>query len=326
MPTLASLALDCGGSIRKLYLPDTKVVSQTNPSVAVCNGRLLTIIRGLNYVLWQASRFPCAWGPLAYMHPENDRTLTTTNYLAELDPTTLEVTRFTEIRTDALDELPLWQFIGKEDARLSWWNNQIWISGVRRDNNPTGIGRMETSRIEVDWDAFTAVEVERHLIPVPSGDSYCEKNWMPVADLPFHYVKWTQPTELVRANLDGTTESLSIVDTKIPVYADQRGSSQILQWEKYLIAITHEVDLFTHRNWARDAVYRHRLAVWDEDFQLVGLSKQNFSFMDGNIEFCAGAAELNGDLIISYGFQDNCAYALKLPGALVNSIIEEALC
>lgn len=328
MPNLASLALDSGGIISKLSISpqDARGLAVTNPSVAMVDGRLLAILRGLNYVLWQCPVYPSAWGPLAYMHSEVDRTLTTVNYLAELDPETLRVSRYARIDTSALDQPPQWEFVGKEDARLTWWNGQTWITGVRRDNNTTGVGRMEASRVEVDWDAMTAVEVERHLIPAPKDDSYCEKNWMPLSDIPFHYVKWTFPTEIVKAGLDGTSETLFLVESDISAPADQRGSSQVFQWGELLVAITHEVDLFAHRNWARDAVYRHRIVVWDENFKVVGISKDNFSFMDGRIEFCAGAAVVGGDLVVSYGFQDNCAYALRVPGKVVDRMIEEATC
>jgi hypothetical protein len=68
------------------------------------------------------------------------------------------------------------------------------------------------------------------------------------------------------------------------------------------------------------AFIRHRLCVWDEDFNFIGISEP-FSFLDGRIEFCVGAAEYQGDLLISFGFQDNCAFVLKTPGSLIDELV-----
>ena len=39
-----------------------------------------------------------------------------------------------------------------EDARLIKWLNKYYLSGVRRDTTPNGVGRMELSEIEIDED------------------------------------------------------------------------------------------------------------------------------------------------------------------------------
>jgi hypothetical protein len=90
------------------------------------------------------------------------------------------------------------------------------------------------------------------------------------------------------------------------------------------ISITHEVDLFKNYLEQKDGLYRHRLCVWDNQLNLVGLG-QPFSFLNGNIEFCAGAAVFEGDLLISFGFQDNAAFILRTPKAVVEDMIIEAL-
>jgi len=39
--------------------------------------------------------------------------------------------------------------------------------------------------------------------------------------------------------------------------------------------------------------------------------------MDAEIEFCCGLAQKGEDLLISFGFQDNSAFILKMPQHLV---------
>jgi hypothetical protein len=55
------------------------------------------------------------------------------------------------------------------------------------------------------------------------------------------------------------------------------------------------------------------------------MSPSSWSFLDGQIEFCAGAAQLGDDLLITFGYVDNAAFVLQVPGTLVNSMIAEAL-
>ena len=105
---------------------------------------------------------------------------------------------------------------------------------------------------------------------------------------------------------------------------DQRGSSQVMEWNNLYVAITHEVNLFKNYLKQKDGIYRHRLCVWDDQLNLVGMSK-TFSFLDARIEFCAGAAVHNGDLLISFGFQDNAAFILRTPKLVVEDMILEAL-
>ena len=58
---------------------------------------------------------------------------------------------------------------------------------------------MELSELDISPDRVK--EVSRFRIPAPAPDtSYCEKNWMPIVDKPFHYVKWSNPTEVVRVD------------------------------------------------------------------------------------------------------------------------------
>jgi hypothetical protein len=88
------------------------------------------------------------------------------------------------------------------------------------------------------------------------------------------------------------------------------------------ISITHEVDLFKNYLKQKDAIYRHRLVVWDQELNVVGLSKE-FSFLDARVEFCVGAAVHKGNLLVSFGFQDNAAYVMRCPISTIMKFIEE---
>ena len=293
-----------------------------NPSVYVDNDTILINLRHTNYTLYHSESkvFAHAWGPLQYLHPENDQTLRTKNFLMTLDKN-LNVIRTLPIDT-VLDQPPQWHFIGLEDARLFKWNDKFYICGVRRDDNKTGSGRMQLQELEIT--EHYVKEVNRHKIPAPGNNaSYCEKNWMPIIDRPYHFVKWTNPTELVYADIINNTSSTVLLDEskKLPLPNDLRGSSQVIPWNDGHLAITHEVNLYNDIQGRKDGKYRHRFVYWDKNWNLTKTS-DFFHFMTGEIEFCAGLAKYKDDLLITFGFQDNAAYLLKMPIKLLDTFIK----
>jgi hypothetical protein len=318
-----------GGKLAPLVIPNglTSGTGLMNPSVFIDDdGDILVNLRHVNYTLYHSEnnqRFPSRWGPLSYLHPEKDQRLVTENYLCRLNKE-LEMTDFARVEMLELHQ-PIWEFVGLEDARIVQWYGEYYLVGVRRDTTTNGQGRMEFTTIKINKDKWSAKEVARTRIPAPGADdSYCEKNWVPVLDKPYHFIKWTMPTELVVADPDEPICEQVFIKETPPAPKDQRGSSHVVKWGSLYISITHEVDLFKNYLEQKDGIYRHRLCVWDEQFNFVGLSKE-FSFLDGRIEFCVGAAVLDGDLLISFGFQDNAAFVLRTPKAVVEDLIMEAL-
>jgi len=324
---LVKKAVKFGGKLAPLVISEglTSGTGLMNPSVFIDNdGDILVNLRHVNYTLYHAEstqRFPSRWGPLGYLHPEKDQRLVTENYVCRLN-SDLEITDHARVEMLEL-HTPIWEFVGLEDARLVQWDGEYSIIGVRRDTTTNGVGRMEKSIIKLDKSKWSAKEVKRTRIPAPDpNESYCEKNWMPVVERPNQFIKWTSPVEVVE--LQGNKCIQLAVKQGIKPNKDQRGGSQVIKWGNVYISVTHEVDLFKNYLEQKDGLYRHRLCVWDNQLNLVGLG-QPFSFLNGNIEFCAGAAVFEGDLLISFGFQDNAAFILRTPKAVVEDMIVEAL-
>lgn len=329
---LVQKAVAHGGKLAPLVISEglTSGTGLMNPSVFVNDkNEILVNLRHVNYTLYHSEnrqRFPSRWGPLSYLHPEQDQALRTTNYICKLD-SNLSMTHHSVVDTSKHDVEPLWEFTGEEDCRLVQWGGKYYIIGVRRDTTPHGEGRMELSEIIINEKTWKVTEKSRMRIPAPGpNDSYCEKNWMPILDKPFHFVKWTSPTEVVRTwpELPARCEQVTLREGLTPP-KDQRGGSQVVRWGNVYIAITHEVDLFKNYLVQKDGIYRHRLVVWDEQFNMVGLSPNPLTFLEGRVEFVAGAAKYEDDLLISFGFQDNAAFVLRTPKAVVEDLIIEAL-
>jgi hypothetical protein len=319
------LALDNGGSIHPLILPHEELQgpSLTNPSVYNDNGKIIVNLRNINYTLYHAekNKYENHWGPLVYIHPENDMHLRTWNYLCEMDEN-MRIKSYSKIDTSQFPDQELWEFVGLEDCRIVRWDNNLYVSGVRRDIDTIGTGRMELSQIELT-DTH-AKEISQFRIPTPvDKDSYCEKNWMPITDMPFHYVKWTNGTEVVRVNPETKTcERVYLKNWKDFGCGDLRGGSQVIPFGDYRMCIVHETFLYNSEAGKKDGTYRHRFVVWDKDWNIVKISPQ-FSFMEAKIEFCCGITPYQDDYLMTFGYQDNAAYLLRVPQKFVKEFIFE---
>ena len=320
--SLGQLALENGGIIKPLIIPSeyTNGTGLMNPSILIKDDKIIIILRHVNYTIYHSEKkiFLHEWGPLVYVHPENYQKLKTTNFYCELD-FNYNIKRIDVVDTSTLDVEPLWEFVGLEDARIINWDNKLFLSGVRRDTTTNGEGRIELSEIEVN--DLSVKEISRTRIDPPNRvNSYCEKNWMPIIDKPFHYVKWTNPTEIVYANLETKVAEQIYVGEYEFLNKDLRGGSQLISWKEYYIAITHEVSLWHDSMGRKNAVYTHRIVLWDKNFNRIKWSDE-FSFLNGNIEFCAGLAFHNGNFLITFGFQDNAGYLLSVPEHIIEQII-----
>lgn len=321
---LASTTIPQGAKLYPILLPSniTNGTGLMNPSIAVVNNKLLLNIRHVNYTFYHSERklFQHPWGPLTYLHPEDDMHLRTTNYLCELDDN-MRITSYNKIDTSAFDTYhPRWDFVGLEDLRLVYWDSKLYGTGVRRDTTTEGQGRMELSELSLTSSTETSrVRIE----PPRDKNSYCEKNWMPVVDQPYTYVKWSNPTEVVVVDpVSGSSKTIK--ETQLPnAPANMRGGSQVLPLGSgYHIALIHEVDLFKSTAGRKDAVYRHRFIVWDADWNIVKYTK-DFSLLNGHVEFVAGLCFKDDKTYISFGYQDNAAYILELPTAILATFLND---
>jgi hypothetical protein len=318
------IALENGGTIKPLII-DSSLTNGTglfNPSVFVDGDRTYVNIRHCQYTLYHSELgiHEHPWGPLLYFNPENDITLTTTNYFGELDEN-LDLKYINKVDTSELDIKPVWEFVGLEDARIVCWNGKLYLSGVRRDVKPNGEGRMELSEVEIDMSG-RAKEVSRFRIPAPGkNDSYCEKNWMPILDKPYHYLKWCNPVEVVKVDPDkGTCETVFLGD-RMQFDWDLRGGGQVLPMnDNGYLTLTHETQLYKSEQGRKNATYKHRFVRWDKNWNVMYKSEP-FSFMGAKIEFACGLADAGNDLLITFGFQDNASYVLKVSKKTVKDIM-----
>lgn len=328
---LTKTILELGGIIKPIYIDnkDSKGTGLCNASILYNDNILHMILRNVEYTLHcsenEQKYQSCFEGPLSYYHKDDDLTLRTTNFYCIIDKETLEIKKYSKIDTSKLDVTPIWIFIGLEDARLVYWNNRYYGVGVRRDTTTNGQGRMEFSELEIDENSVK--EISRTRIEVENKESYCEKNWMPIKNKPFHFVKWCNPTEIVKVDLENKiAKQVYIGKDIIDLPFDLRGGSQVIEWdEETYLAIVHECKFISQNfNGYKDVDYYHRFIIWNNDWTIRYISEP-FNFMTAKVEFCTGLEEIDNNIIISFGFQDNACYAIKLTKNNLNKIIWKTL-
>ena len=329
---LIKLIIDFGGKINPILIPSniTNGTGLCNPSIFFHDNKLKMILRHVEYTLFCSEgtqKFKSKFeGPVSYYHPDNDLNLRTNNYYCEIDVNTLEVLRHNKIDTTKLDVKPIWHFIGLEDARLVYWNNRYYGCGVRRDTTTNGTGRIELSELEINDNSVT--EIKRSRIEVDDTSSYCEKNWMPIIDKPFHFIKWCNPVEVVKVNLD-TNSSKRVFISKNPEIAipggDLRGGSNLIPWEDGYISIVHICEFVPKNiNGYKDSDYYHKFVIWNSDFTINKIT-DTFNFMTGKIEFCIGLELINNHIYIAFSFHDNGSYIVKIQNDAFKKILSKLL-
>jgi len=327
MNNFVQACLEKGGKIKPILLPSsvTGGLGLMNPSLYYRKDKkvLAGILRQVNYTFYHSEKklFQHPYGPLTYIHPQDDIHLRTWNWYIEFDEN-LNLTRANKIDTSRFDNYePQWDFVGLEDARLFEWDGKLYTSGVRRDTTPNGVGRMELCEIEVEENKVTEISRVRIETPV-DPDSYCEKNWMPVLDNPYQYVKWSNPTEVVKVNPhEGTSEVVKLTKG-FSLNRDIRGGSQVLRLGDRYVALTHEVWLYKSEAGRKDAIYWHRFIEWDSDWNVTRISR-DFHFMEADVEFSIGMVFLDDNAYITFGFQDNAAFILQTDIEHINQMLDE---
>lgn len=312
MKIFSEVVLKNGGILKPLII-DSQLTNGTglfNPSVFVDQDKIYFNVRHCQYTLYHAEKnyLEHPWGPLIYFNPENDLTLTTTNYFGELNEN-LSIKYYNKVDTSLLDIPAVWEFVGLEDARIVKWNEKLYLSGVRRDVKSNGEGRMELSEIQISENGIK--EVSRFRIPAPGEDnSYCEKNWMPILDMPYHFLKWCNPVEIVKVDINDKSCKSVFLGNRMFFNWDQRGGGQVISFEDGYLSLIHETNLEWSEAGRKDGTYRHRFIYWNKNWEPIHRSQQ-FSFLGAKIEFACGLAKRNNEIFITFGFQDNAAYVVK---------------
>lgn len=217
---------------------------------------------------------------------------------------------------------------GLEDGRLFLWKQKTWVIFTGLKNNDSGY--VNTMMIaEIFHNRLINVKVLKSPHQMTR-----EKNWMPwvVGDdlyflyalAPFEVYKLVEDALVCICKKEGLIHRKSFIS----------GSSQIVAWGDGYLAVTHTrhpVSVFK-KIWMkyllRDKTYKlkktyflHQFVTLNEEFEVTGFS-EDFFFEDLGIEFCAGVAVNENNLVISYGVKDSQAKLIKLSADKLKSFVK----
>lgn len=294
-----------------------------NPSIIWddANQEFKLNLRNVNHLM---SNSPNIWAlehRLLYsVVKEDGRNLKTRNWIGTCKDPFNEDFELKLIKTN--EYTPQWEFQGHEDGRLVLWNDILYSTGVRRDDNTTGRGRMELMRLERNGDGWSQARTIK--ISGPKQDStYCEKNWMPIKDIPFHWMRIGNPTTICKANESGDIEDV-IIKPHHKCILDQwdmvRGSSQVIPWKDGHIALVHMCEMWWTANDRKVAKYIHAFIEWDKDWNIKRITP-TFSFADFDIEFSCGLEWKDGIFYIPFAIHDNVPFLLMMPEDLMDRFL-----
>lgn len=298
------------------------IMTSMNPSVWIDeDGTGYVNIRAINYNIFNSRyrEFTQDDQPVAYVSWATTY-LKTVNYFGNINLDTLEMENMSRVKMLELHE-PNWVFIGLEDARIIHWNDKLYLCGVRRDIKDDGEGRMELSEIVNNDGTWT--EINRTRMPA-AGDNtaYLEKNWMPIVDRPYTWLKWCSPVEI--ANFDTETEKLDVYFTNNTGYCF-RGDSQLVHIGDFYYCFVHlaeNLQLRPETN-ARMTAYNHYILKLNEELHVVDVS-ESFSYSNTfNIEFGCGLAYHNGYCYLTFAENDSAAFIIKFDADEIEKIFEK---
>ena len=316
--------LENGGRIASLdisYPVEDGILTSMNPSIWINeDGSAYINIRGVNYNLFNCYSREITQDdqPIAYVCKEATH-LITENYLGYIDLNTFEISGLTKVDMMYLHE-PNWWFVGLEDARVIVWDNTLYLCGVRRDIKDNGEGRMELCKIE--WVDGHWKETERDRIPAAGDDTaYLEKNWMPIVDQPYTWLKWCCPVEVATYNKESKTINDVFKDTTGTPY---RGDSHVVRYGNYYYCFVHNCynkQLNSKTN-ARISRYYHHILKFDLDMNFIE-SVGPFAYSnDFSVEFGCGLALYNDKMYLTYCENDGASFIIEFDANLIEKIFE----
>jgi predicted GH43/DUF377 family glycosyl hydrolase len=258
---------------------------QFNPTIACDGDGYRMIVRTANYFIEGDH-----WGVV-----DEDGVVRTLNYLVRLNGE-LEVEGVVPLsdRSDGPHRYPS-RFDGYEDCRLFEVAGQWFAVATVRDRNPRE--RAQMALLELDEADIVSVR----LLSIPWATDH-EKNWMPVAHArEIRLIYSCSPTIVLGCDpQSGLCFPTSRHET--PLSGDFRGGSQAIAIDGKVLCLIHEA-----RDEGIGRRYNHRFVLFDDEYRLVSMSRP-FSLVSRELEFCAGLAQRDDRLLMTFGVGDQAAF------------------
>jgi len=246
-----------------------------NPSMCVHEGRIVCIVRTVNYHIDEAGSYVTL--------PEDEGVIKTENCLCELG-TNLEPFTVRPIVDASGRSLFETLVRGYEDMRPISVDGKLYASATVRDSRLD----MRCEIVVCELDGVARLDEPRITRAHLQHSEDNQKNWMPVeVDGDLCFVFWCDPTIVRRFNRETGQCDTAITSTPDMRLDHLRGGSQVVEVDGSFLAVTHEVVWLTGKR-----AYLHRFVRFDSDMRVVAVSP-TWYLHALQIEFCSGMCKLD---------------------------------
>lgn len=290
-----SSSISNGGLFKPIIAP-IKTGSFLNPSISIIDQKILINFRYFNHFFYhpEKSKYKIKWKHFF----ANKDIIKTSNYIGYFDHN-LESIEFYPVNLILSDhDLFCCSSKGLEDCRLVCWNDKIYLIGTKVDAASDCVGKIQLSEISFDGKQF--LEISKLPISETSNISV-DKNWMPIIDQAYSFIKWSNPTEIINVDIKTKKINSKTYNNYISGYTLFKGGSQVIKLYEDNLSLIHET--------INDKYY-HRFILWDKDWNVIKISKQ-FSFLNSDVEYACGMALFNDSILISLCIQETSCYILQ---------------
>jgi hypothetical protein len=217
-----------------------------------------------------------------YLFHNSEYIIDNKNLISELDDNMQPITYYEMVENIGIPSADKSFSRGLEDIRLYSINGLVKFIATTVNYSLNGRNMMMNGTYDADVCEYR----DCRILKPPGGDSWCEKNWIPVvlkgADEEYFIYKWS-PLEIGKVNTN--TNTLEIVYSYpilSPLFDKVRGSAPFVETDTGLLGIVHFSEEYGPRH------YYHVMVLLDkETFRPIKYSR-TFCFRKLGVEFCIG--------------------------------------
>ena len=296
---------------------DRRFILQFNPGIALNDDRLIASVRTVDYSIWMAADKDIAVSCEDFKYMSDDE-IHSELYVCDTDKDNISLDNFKLIDIKRPGNFTTYK--GIEDCRLVVWDGELYASGTSRNGTDDWTTRIHLSHLKKD-SSGNYYEDRFYIVPADEENKpSCEKNWMPVNDMPFTWIKWTNPTTVIRFDPQTRQVTTDIKPLNSDIPNNLRGSSNVITLGDYMYSIVHDVEI---DNTSTEFYKRYMsyFVKFDKDFNIVGCSEK-FTFDNTfPIQFVCGMYYDGKDIYISYSTDDSSSYIVKTKPECIMSLV-----
>ena len=208
------------------------------------------------------------------------------------------------------------KYNGLEDAIFVEWDGVKYLCGTRCDIDENG--RICIYELNEYFDVVNEIVINDGNIV-----GGVEKHWSPVEDMPFTFIRWSNPTEIVQIDKkNGTVVNREIKHKSKLCKNEIRGNCQTVKYKDGYISVVHDTKYHITKNSELVPVYRHYFIQYDSTFNIINISEP-FNFEVEDIEFCCGLQIKNERVYVSYSIFDSISVLIEFNEKYIDRIFEE---